>query len=259
LESEFESLFDPIARPVRLNAKDLQLTIGTTRIMPSPDETLYSAPLTNVGNVALFLDQMQSSLEQLPNIRIWEGLQAIHFEQSEPNLYKLLLHDGTVIHTKHIIAATGPWHPTWLNQHVGKLVRTKKVVAMDILTPTHEHDQVYFFWPSGNFLIPDRLGDRWNFSITSEEYDCSPSSELKISEAEFAYARNFLRQRIPELAAQMIGGRVFCDSYAENRIPMVNAVDNMPGCAYICGASGAGFRLGPGLAYIALKQIGIMQ
>lgn len=191
-----------------------------------------------------------------PAVRCWEGAQVIDLDPAGSRGCTLGLADGRTITAAHVVVATGPWLlPGAVAEAAGAAhIRRKKIVALhlDIRPPVDAPALVLA--DEEAFLMPHADGTRWLMSITSDEWDCAAEpGSLFIRPRERAHALDILARLAPALAAHCTGGRVFSDSYSEDREPRILGERNR--WAAVAGASGAGFRLAPALAAAALDWL----
>jgi glycine/D-amino acid oxidase-like deaminating enzyme len=195
------------------------------------------------------------------NVECWEGTEVVDIRQEKDDLW-LSCADGRTVLASRVLGATGPWMTTGplaeLSRSCG--VRIKKVAALHIDVPVPSGAPVLYFAKEEAFLLPVSEENRLILSFTSEEWDCSPEiSRLRISADDRAIALSVLERYCPELIGHCHGGRVFCDAYSKDRVPLVVPVPDMKNFVVAGACSGSGFRLAPGMARQALALLGIAE
>jgi glycine/D-amino acid oxidase-like deaminating enzyme len=186
----------------------------------------------------------------------WEGVEVESLRAADGG-YSLHTGDGRTIETRRVLVATGPWMLSGPGEEVsrGAGVRIKKVAAMHIDRPPRPQDPILFFFDEDAFLLPIHAAGRWLFSFTSQEWDCAPEiSRLRISEEDRALALSILRRYCPSFVEHCNGGRVFCDAYTPERVPVVAASEGESNLVLAGACAGSGYRLAPGIAAAALKH-----
>lgn len=185
----------------------------------------------------------------------WEGVEVESLRAAGAG-YSLHTGDGRTIETRRVLAATGPWMLNGPGEEVsrGVGVRIKKVAAMHVDRSPRPHDPILFFFDEDAFLLPLYAAGRWLFSFTSQEWDCAPEiSRLRISEEDRSLALSILRRYCPSFVEHCNGGRVFCDAYTPERVPVVAAGAGEPNLVVAGACAGSGYRLAPGIAATALR------
>lgn len=186
----------------------------------------------------------------------WEGAEVRRVRDDGPRL-ALETSDGRTVPAARALIATGPWLLVGPGGDFAKSlgVRIKKIVALYIDRCPKPNDPLLFFFDEDAFLLPRRDRGQWLFSFTSQEWDCEPEiSRLSISPQERELAISILRRYCPSLVDYCRGGRVFCDAYSRDRVPVTRRVPGPGNCVIAGAASGSGYRLAPAIAAEALKE-----
>ncbi len=129
----------------------------------------------------------------------------------------------------------------------------KKVVAIHIDLVPKDDDPVIIFYDEDVFLLPVHDKGYWLFSFASREWDVNPGDDLVISPQDFADARTILNNISTGLSDKIMGGRVFCDNYSEDREFDITTINDS--AIEISGASGSGYRLAYGLAETIARRM----
>jgi glycine/D-amino acid oxidase-like deaminating enzyme len=187
----------------------------------------------------------------------WEGVE-IQDVHNQDGGFVLSTSDGRTVSARRILNATGPW---MLNGPAGPFakdegVRIKKIVALHADRRALPNDPVLCFLDDDAFILPIYQRQEWLFSFTSQEWDVPPeASRLRITPEDRDLALAILHRYCPSLVPLSHGGRVFCDAYSRDRVPLVAQVPGMPNYVMAGACSGSGYRLAPGIAIEALKQL----
>jgi glycine/D-amino acid oxidase-like deaminating enzyme len=187
----------------------------------------------------------------------WEGVEVRNVSASGRG-FALETADGRTISSKRVLLAPGPWllrgPGAGLAHSAG--VRIKKIVSLHVARCPDPQDPVLFFFDEDAFLLPLHERREWLFSFTSQEWDCQPEiSQLSISPADRDGALSILGRYCPSLVDYTHGGRVFCDAYSPDHVPIIRQVPGMPDYVLAGACSGSGYRLAPAVAFEALKQL----
>jgi glycine/D-amino acid oxidase-like deaminating enzyme len=185
---------------------------------------------------------------------IWEGVELTDWRPSG-NSISLSFLVGDAVETQHLVLASGPWQiRNELDQPPG--IRVKKVAALHVEIPPVDSAPVILFANHDAFLLPLPEERRWLFSFPSAVWDVEPDhSKLAIDFQDDEIAAGILARYAPAMAAQLRGGRVFCDGYTENRVPLICPMGDHSKVIYAGGCSGSGFRFAPGIAEQALDML----
>jgi D-arginine dehydrogenase len=195
------------------------------------------------------------------NLECWEGTEVTDIRQ-ENDCLRLICADGRAVVARRVLAATGPWMTTGLLAGLSRDcgVRIKKVAALHVDVPAPRGAPVLYFAKEDAFLLPVPEERRLILSFTSREWDCSPEiSRLRISADDRAIALSVLERYCPGLIRHCQGGRVFCDAYSKDRLPLIVSVPDRKNFVVAGACSGSGFRLAPGVACRALALLGITE
>jgi D-arginine dehydrogenase len=190
---------------------------------------------------------------------VWEGVEITHVRPAgdDGSGVELATADGRAIAARRAILAPGPWT---LEAPAGELargagVRIKKVVALHLDLCPGPEDPVLLFFDADAFLLPVVERRHWLFSFTCQVWDCAPEGAHRITAADRASGLAVLARYCPAFAARCTGGRVFCDAYGPEWVPVVTAAAAAPQIVLATAGSGAGYRLGPAIARQALDAV----
>ena len=134
-------------------------------------------------------------------------------------------------------------------------VRVKKVVALHLDIIPGPEDPVVYFFDHDAFLLPLVERGHWLLSFTCQVWDVSPDGPHRITGEDRRQGLAVLSRYRPEWAERCVGGRVFCDAYGPEWVPVVTAAADEPRIVLATAGSGAGYRLGPAIARQALDVI----
>jgi glycine/D-amino acid oxidase-like deaminating enzyme len=212
-------------------------------------EGCYALPETVTSAIAL-------GLAAAAGVAVWEGVE-ITRARPEGDGVELTTADGRAIAARRAILAPGPWAP---RSPAGDLargagVRVKKVVALHLDLCPGPDDPVLYFFDADAFLLPVVERRHWLFSFTCQVWDYAPEGPHRITEEDRGNGLAILARYCPAFAARCMGGRVFCDAYGPEWVPVVTAAAVAPQIVLATGGSGAGYRLGPAIARQALDQV----
>ncbi|WP_200140602.1 MULTISPECIES: NAD(P)/FAD-dependent oxidoreductase [unclassified Pseudomonas] len=168
----------------------------------------------------------------------------------------LELSTGHAIHADKLVLAPGPWTAArpWQSSlaHLG--IRVKKVVAAHVRMPVSAEDGLIVFQDDDAFLLPLQQRGHWLFSYTCDEWDVDPGTVApSLSFTDINDARNVLARYAPAWAERLDGGRVFCDAYSPDRVPIIAEVGRH--LVFAGAANGSGYRLAPALAAEVLSLL----
>jgi glycine/D-amino acid oxidase-like deaminating enzyme len=189
-------------------------------------------------------------------VECWEGVE-VQQVQAVNDGFLLATADGRCVEARRVLMATGPWLLQGpVAEFAGSVgVRIKKTAALHISLIPLPRDPLLFFFNEDAFLLPLHEKGEWLFSFTSQEWDVTPDiSQLKISHADRDLALSILHRYCPSLVAHCHAGRVFCDAYSPDKVPIVRQIDGVRNYIMAGACSGAGYRLAPAVALEALKQ-----
>jgi glycine/D-amino acid oxidase-like deaminating enzyme len=222
----------------------------------SENQVLLTGCRASYGLPQRIAQILVDKFRESPGNVCWEGVEVQSLQAVEGG-FSLHTGDGRTISSRRVLVATGPWMPRGPGGDAARDagVRIKKVAAMHVDRPPQLDDPILFFFDEDSFLLPVHTARRWLFSFTSQEWDCAPEvSRLRISVEDRALALSILRRYYPSFAEHCNGGRVFCDAYTPERVPLVAASAEAPNLVLAGACAGSGYRLAPGIAVSALKQ-----
>jgi glycine/D-amino acid oxidase-like deaminating enzyme len=189
--------------------------------------------------------------------KCWEGVE-IENVHNQDGGFILSTSDGRTVSARHVVNATGPWLLNGPGAGFAKDegVRIKKIVALHASRRALPNDPVLCFLDDDAFILPISQRQEWLFSFTAQEWDVPPEiTRLKITSDDRDLAFSILHRYCPSIIPLCHGGRVFCDAYSCDRVPLVAQVPGMPNYVMAGACSGSGYRLAPGIAIEALKQL----
>lgn len=184
----------------------------------------------------------------------WAG---VHVERvsGDEDVVDITCADGSVIRSASAVIATGPWMnggPAGATAASHGL-RIKQVASMHIERQPEPGAPVLYFAADDAFLMPCADEGHWVFSFPSDRWDCEPdASSLGITSRDQDIARSILRRYVPSFENDMRGGRVWCDGYSPDRVPLAVPSLESPRVVLAGGCAGSGYRLAPAIAETAL-------
>lgn len=221
-----------------------------------PDLTLGAGQvlLTGVtggyGHPAAIAARLARRLEASERGRLWEGTEIESYRPSGEGVL-LSASDGRAALAHRVVVATGPW----MKERTPAL-RVKKVVALHIDAKPTARDPILYLFDDDSYLLPSVTRGQWILSFPSEHWDCPiEPSRLRIDRDDRALALLIVGRYSASLAARASGGRVSCDGYTADRLPLIARSDQLPNLVHACGGSGYGFRLAPAIASRALALL----
>ena len=238
------------AERAQLHESYPDLTINENQVLLTGCTARYGFPQAIVRTLV-------TRLSQGPQAECWEGVE-IHTVQSGAEGFLLTTNDGRSIAARRVLVATGPWLLDGPGAGVARDsgVRIKKVAALHVNRCPTASDAILLFFDEDAFLLPVIQRQEWIFSFTSEEWDCAPEvSRLRISNQDRELALGILQRYCPSFVPYCHGGRVFCDAYSRDRVPLVTRVSERNDFVIAGAGSGSGYRLAPGIALEALSRL----
>jgi len=226
------------------------LTIDENQVLLTGCTACYGFP-------QLIVRALVNRLKEGPLAECWEGVE-IHTVQAGSEGFLLATNDGRSISARRVLVATGPWLLHGPGEGVARDngIRIKKVAALHVNRCPTAKDPVVVFFDEDAFLLPVTQRQEWIFSFTSQEWDCTPEvSRLRISKRDRDSALAILNRYCPSFVAYCHGGRVFCDAYSQDLVPLVTRVSERTDFVIAGACSGSGYRLAPGIALEALSQL----
>jgi D-arginine dehydrogenase len=257
-----------IATEAQLNSLKQKMVAGKLKILSNrstnicskkfgiqlqSDELLVAHSGNYYGLVKATVDVLIQHYVKHTNAFYYPGIDIAKIHYLTNNTIKLTTHDNIAIHTKRLISTIGPWHAPQ-TATLPALTRVKKVVALHIQQKPTVDAPLFFFFESGNFLLPRIDEGYWLFSFTSHEWGCNVKQQFTISAAEKTYASSFLQKYLPAFTDSLWSWRVFCDRYTSDRVPLIKPAEQKSNHLIIAGCSGSGYRLAPAIAVHALNQ-----
>lgn len=189
-----------------------------------------------------------------PRLAYWSGARAVRVRRAARG-FAVETQAGLVAGAARVVIATGPWPPPPVEgAPPPEGIRIKRVAALHLARPPGDLPAV-FFPESDCFLLPQRHDILFSFP-RDVWLSPSPESTGNFEQADLEAGLAFLQARSESLAAAVMGGRAFCDSYAPDRLPLVETHPAAPGVVWLLGGSGSGVRLAPALAARAVSALG---
>ncbi|MEU6291343.1 FAD-binding oxidoreductase [Streptomyces sp. NPDC046988] len=207
------------------------------------------------ADVAALTQRLAARLR--PAVRFLEGTR-VRTVASRPGHVGLGLSSGATLTASKVLLAPGPWlaDPAWRPWTAGLGLRVKKVVALHVERRPRPTEGAIVFEDEDAFLLPVHHRGHWLFSYTSAQWDVAPdAADHCVTPAELAEARSVLDRLAPELVPLCTTGRVFCDAYSPDRIPVVGPVDEFQNVIFAGAANGSGYRLAPAIAADAARLL----
>lgn len=222
-----------------------------------PGDVVLTGPPAWHGNPGATARRLVGILRRQPGFTAYEGFRVVAIDVRADGC-DILGTDGDVLHSRQVIRATGPWLALCGAGAQPAGLRTKKVSALHVDLPARDDDPAIVFVEDDAYLLPDPDHGRWIFCISSDEWDVAPQrSGLGISGRDRAIAARVLARHAPALTARCRGGRVFCDGYTEDRLPLIARAPGTKRLVHALGGSGAGYRFAPAMADTALGLLGL--
>ena len=252
---------DNFIEPLEILSEDVSAQFFKERGQISPSEILLGKGSSTQTNVFALTQHLSKSLKSNPHCHVFEGVGITDIRVEEAQVFLESSSLQQVFSCKKLIAALGPWSvktkgkPDGLDFEKHFKLRTKKIVSLHFKKTAHPFDPMIFFLNDKAFLFPNHFSGQWNLSITSKTWDVDPEAALVLTENDLHQAVEFLEQYAPELIPHLEGGRVFCDAYSENLIPIVKPHPEFPEIIFAGAGSGIGFRLAPSIAKQVLELL----
>lgn len=241
---------------VATTSEAMQLYESYPDLAISDDQVLLTGCVGTYGFPAIATSLIVNRLQQRKQIECWEGVEIRSVDTTADGL-RLTTNDGRAIAAHRVIAATGPWllgEPTSACAAAAG-VRIKKVAALHIDRSPSVRDPLLMFLDEDAFLLPVGERRQWIFSFTSQEWDCTPEiSRLRVTDEDRQLALSVLNRYCPSFVSDCHGGRVFCDAYTRERVPLVALVSGATNLVVAGAGCGSGYRLAPAVALKALEH-----
>jgi D-arginine dehydrogenase len=184
----------------------------------------------------------------------WTGIR-VDRVSGEDDAVVITCADGSVIRSASAVISTGPWMSGGPAGGAAARsgLRVKQVAAMHIERQPELGAPALYFAAEDAFLMPCVEEGRWVFSFPSNRWDREPDSRsLAITSSDQDIARSILHRYVPSFEKDMRGGRVWCDGYSPDRVPLAVPSLESPRVVLAGGCAGSGFRLAPAIAETAL-------
>ncbi|MFC7897783.1 NAD(P)/FAD-dependent oxidoreductase [Streptomyces sp. NPDC057381] len=207
------------------------------------------------ADVAALTQRLAAQLR--PAVRFYEGTRTVTID-SGPDHVALGLSSGATLTAAKVLLAPGPWlaDPAWRTWTSGLGLRVKKVVALHVERQPRPTDGAIVFEDEDAFLLPVHHRGHWLFSYTCEQWDVpAEGTDHYLTPVELAEARSVLDRFAPDLVPLCTTGRVFCDAYSPDRVPVVGPVDDFQNVIFAGAANGSGYRLAPAIAADAARLL----
>ena len=220
------------------------------------DDVVLAGPPAWHGNPGATAMHLVGALRRQSGIAIHEGFRVVAISE-RPGGCDIVSADGDVLHSRQVVRATGPWLCLHRASDTAGL-RTKKVSALHVDLAARADDPAIVFVEDDAYLLPDPDSRRWIFCISSDEWDVAPQrAGLGVSGRDRAIAARVLSRRAQALIALCRGGRVFCDGYTDDRLPLIGFDPGSRHRAHALGGSGSGYRFAPAMAERALDLLNV--
>lgn len=245
---------DGVRPATELEERQLRYTYADFAI--SDDQVLLTGCSGSYGFPRLVAEALANRFKERELAECWEGVE-IQAVDAGSGGYVLSTSDGRTRLARRVLVATGPWLLNGPGSSVARNagVRIKKIVTLHIDLRPGAHDPIIFFFDDDAYLLPVYERREWLFSFASQEWDCTPDiSRLRITASDRALALSILGCYCPSFAEYCHGGRVFCDAYSRDWMPIITLVPGPADFGVVGACSGFGYRLAPGIAKAALKQ-----
>ncbi|HEY0365241.1 MAG TPA: FAD-binding oxidoreductase [Pyrinomonadaceae bacterium] len=241
---------------IATGSETMQLYESYPDLAISEDQVLLTGCVATYGFPAITTSLIVKHLQQHEHVECWEGVE-IRTVDGPADGFQLTTADGRVFSARRVIAATGPWllaEPT-RTCAAQSGVRIKKVAALHVDRRPSARDPLLMFFDEDAFLLPIAQRRQWIFSFTSQEWDCMPEvSRLRVSNEDRQLALGVLNRYCPSFVSDCQGGRVFCDAYTPERVPLVAPVPGATNFVLAGAGCGSGYRLAPAVALKALEH-----
>jgi glycine/D-amino acid oxidase-like deaminating enzyme len=172
--------------------------------------------------------------------------------------FQLLRTDGEITSASRVIVGVGPWVTLgpvkqWAAE---RKLRTRRTICIHLEGEVSRATPVLMMYAAGMVVIPVPGSNKTLVSYFPEDRDVEPKpSELCVSGRDRDVSLGILARCLPGVESRYVGGQVFCDAYSDDKTPLVEEIDGLPGCVAIGGCSGSGVRLAPGLAEDAISLV----
>ncbi|MGB7977779.1 MAG: FAD-dependent oxidoreductase [Chlamydiales bacterium] len=223
-------------------------SIGTVKLEDA--DLLFPISDAHYANVGGIIHHYLEEIRLSQTTKLWEGV-AVSEISCQKNTVAISLADGRRIESQKVILAPGPWvKKNSLNGILDHLpIRTKKIVALHIDRKPEPNDPGLFLFDLDAFLLPLHHLGYWLFSFTCQEWEVLPDpTTLAIRPEDRDLALSILWKYFPDLAPHANSGRVFCDAYSNDRVPIIAKLPINPNIVFIGATNGSGYRLAPGIA-----------
>ncbi|RZS34223.1 glycine/D-amino acid oxidase-like deaminating enzyme [Herbihabitans rhizosphaerae] len=208
------------------------------------------------GSVRTVAERLVAVSRKSTGFASWAGMRVAGvFGRDETTM--LRFGGGIEVAADQVVFATGPWIADGCAGITNTGIRVKKVAALHIERRPRPDAPALLFPDEDAFLLPLQAEGRWLFSFASREWDVRPrEEELTIDDDDRRRAFETLHRYAPSFARAVRGGRVWCDGYSVDRVPLIRRVTDHPRVVLAGGCSGSGFRLAPAIAEKALELSG---
>ena len=233
-----DTSFSPLTKN-EINQLSLQLGV---------EEQAYVSNSGGIGSPFQACMKLASTMMPLSNVSIFEGTRIDSIETSIDQLiFKTA--SGERFQACHGVVCTGPWLTKQSFVHDRRHKIVKKIIALHIDQAFGLETQIHHDSPD-IYLLPDPVfKNRMIFCFRSDDWHCATNPDcLSISVEEMCQARNLLMKHFRMPSHRIRGGRVFCDGYSTDGVPVVEAHPDNANLIIAGLCSGAGYRHAPGLA-----------
>lgn len=222
-------------------------------LLIQPGQGIVSAQGCNYADVRGLTTALIADLRD--KLVVEEGTEVVGLEKAGNHI--ITLGTGEKIAADKVILAPGPWvrESVWRNRLEPLRLRVKKIVAVHIDIVPRDNDELIVFHEDDAFLLPCHKRGHWLFSYTCNEWDVDPATMSRsMIGKDVDEAKSILAKYSNSLPDRIKGGRVFCDTYSENREPVISTLDDAD-LIFAGGANGSGYRLAPAIAAAVIALI----
>lgn len=228
---------------------------GKYKIQINDEKCIHDGIQSSYSVPTKVVQALVEDFKRSVNCEIWEGTEVMSIA-TESKAVSLDLADGRNCHASAVILAPGSFvTEDRFNEFMhSEQVWLKKIVAMHINCRPRKEDPIVYFHDDDCYLMPRPDLGHWIFSFPAPVHrvPCGATS-LTIMERDRQVALALLGQHFPDLVEHCNGGRVCCDGYTIDQVPIAQSKKAKPRVIMAAGGSGLGFRLAPAIADNALQ------
>ncbi|MCE3602806.1 FAD-binding oxidoreductase [Massilia sp. P8910] len=242
-----------------------------------PHAVLAEGEVLAFGGTARRFDPPQIARQLLQHVggeglALFEGVRVAQMQAEHDGDTVLTSELGLELRARRTLLCNGPWLSGLLGPTVADALglRVKKVAAMHLATGRQREGEggdgangdadgarAALFWPGSDaYIVPLKGRAQHLLSFASREWDCDPDSgRIALSADDYRVAEAIIARHFSDWQPQICGGRVFCDTYAQDRQPIARIHPEWPSVAIAGAGGGAGFRLAPAIAEQAITLL----